>query len=374
MKTMIKIPLTFLILLIIGSLLIYFGSRNDAVSVAKNIKTGVVTADQINVSFQNVAGTLIKRAVQESQIVKKGEVLMVLDDRDLAISIAQKKAVIQAQKALISQENAAIAIDNNEANLAEISNWRNIEELQAKLDAAKATKELAIIDHDRMLKLSKTQSVAQSSLDNAKNTLTVANMSVIQLESQLATATIGASKEQLLQFLNTKKADNMTLLSVINLREKVKNRQNVLLQLQAQLAQFNAELQQLEVNYQRLTLLAPESGKILKLLYEEGEIIPTGAPAVLLETDRKYVDIYVNENMVSDYLPKTSVLAKVPAIDANIHGTVRFAVAAPSFSDLRTTRERGQADLVLYQVRIYVDDNSQLLTGMTLEVDNEQYH
>lgn len=176
---MIKIPLTFLILLIIGSLLIYFGSRNDAVSVAKNIKTGVVTADQINVSFQNVAGTLIKRAVQESQIVKKGEVLMVLDDRDLAISIAQKKAVIQAQKALISQENAAIAIDNNEANLAEISNWRNIEELQAKLDAAKATKELAIIDHDRMLKLSKTQSVAQSSLDNAKNTLTVANMSVI---------------------------------------------------------------------------------------------------------------------------------------------------------------------------------------------------
>lgn len=371
---MIKIPLTFLILLIIGSLLIYFGSRNDAVSVAKNIKTGVVTADQINVSFQNVAGTLIKRAVQESQIVKKGEVLMVLDDRDLAISIAQKKAVIQAQKALISQENAAIAIDNNEANLAEISNWRNIEELQAKLDAAKATKELAIIDHDRMLKLSKTQSVAQSSLDNAKNTLTVANMSVIQLESQLATATIGASKEQLLQFLNTKKADNMTLLSVINLREKVKNRQNVLLQLQAQLAQFNAELQQLEVNYQRLTLLAPESGKILKLLYEEGEIIPTGAPAVLLETDRKYVDIYVNENMVSDYLPKTSVLAKVPAIDANIHGTVRFAVAAPSFSDLRTTRERGQADLVLYQVRIYVDDNSQLLTGMTLEVDNEQYH
>lgn len=178
----------------------------------------------------------------------------------------------------------------------------------------------------------------------------------------------------MLQFLNTKKADNMTLLSVINLREKVKNRQNVLLQLQAQLAQFNAELQQLEVNYQRLTLLAPESGKILKLLYEEGEIIPTGAPAVLLETDRKYVDIYVNENMVSDYLPKTSVLAKVPAIDANIHGTVRFAVAAPSFSDLRTTRERGQADLVLYQVRIYVDDNSQLLTGMTLEVDNEQYH
>lgn len=371
MKTMLKIPLTFLILLIIGSLLIYFGSRNDAVSVAKNIKTGVVTADQVNISFQNVAGTLIKRSVQESQMVKKGDVLMRLDDRDLAISIAQKKAVIQAQEALIRQETAAITIDKNEANLTEISNWRNIEELQAKLDAAKATKELAMIDHDRMLKLSKTQSVAQSSFDNAKNTLTVANMSVIQLESQLATATIGASSNQLQQFLTTKHADGMTLLSVKNLREKINNRQNVVQQLQAQLTQFNAELQQLEVNYQRLTLVAPESGKILKLLYEEGEIIPTGAPAVLLETDRKYVDIYVNENRVSDYAPKTSITAKVPALNTDIQGTVRFAVAAPSFSDLRTTRERGQSDLVLYQVRIYVADNAKLLTGMTLEVENE---
>lgn len=165
----------------------------------------------------------------------------------------------------------------------------------------------------------------------------------------------------------------MTLQSIANSRESIKNRQNILDQLLAQLDQSHAELRQLEVNRQRLTLTAPASGKVLKLLYQPGEMIPAGAPAVLLETDRKYVDIYVNENMVTIYQPGTTVTAQVPALDSQVRGVVRFASAAPSFADLRMTRERGQADLTSYQVRIYTEDKPQLLSGMTLEVDDAEH-
>ncbi len=365
--------MTFLILLLVGSSLIYFGSRNDAVSVAQSLKSGVLTADKINIAFEKVGGKLIARHVQESQRVQQGDILMVLDEVDTNIAIERLKAVIRSQQASIRLEESATRIANDETKLTEVSSWRKIEEIQATLSAARASEELARTDFNRALKLSHTGSVSQSMLDNAKSTLTQSHAAVVQAERQLASAMIGTTPEQMKRLAEKASAQGMTLQAIANSRESIKNRENVLDQLRAQLAQSQAELKQLEVNHSRLTLTAPEAGKVLKLLYEPGEIVPTGAPAVLLESDRRYVDIYVNENMVSAYQPGTAVSAQVPALATQVEGVVRFANAAPSFSDLRMTRERGQADLTSYQIRIYTEEKPQLLTGMTLEVDDAQH-
>lgn len=374
MNKNVKIPIIFLILLTFGSTLIFFGSRNDAVTVAKSIKSGVLTADEINVAFQNVGGKVLTRAVQESQQVKKGDVLMVLEDTDTRLAIDRLKAVIAGQEASVRQEESAITIAENETNLSEAATWRNIEAVQASLDAAISALDFANTEYQRHIQLRKAGGVSQSQLDNTRNTYIAAKMTTVQLQSQLSTLTVGATTEQLQQFSKTKDATGMTLQSIINARHTIKNRHNQLAQLRAQLSQSQAELEQLEVNYQRLTLVAPEDGKVLKIMYEDGELVPTGAPAVLLETNRKYVDIYVNETMVNDYQPGTTVTANVIALDKEVSGKIRFATAAPSFADLRMTRERGQADLTSYQVRIYVDDIPNLLTGMTIEVNDAKHH
>ncbi|ENG6272140.1 biotin/lipoyl-binding protein [Yersinia enterocolitica] len=336
--------------------------------MAKSIKSGVLTADEINIAFENVGGKLISRKVQESQQVKKGDVLMVLDEVDTDIAIERLKAVIRSQEALIRQEESAIRIATNETTLTEVSSWRKIEEIQATLSAARASENLARTDFNRIAKLHNTGSVSQSMLDNTNSSLTTTHAAVIQAERQLASAMIGTTPAQMKNLSEKESAQGMTLQSIANSRESIKNRQNILDQLLAQLDQSHAELRQLEVNRQRLTLTAPANGKVLKLL-----LIPAGAPAVLLETDRKYVDIYVNENMVTAYQPGTTVTAQVPALDSQVRGVVRFASAAPSFADLRMTRERGQADLTSYQVRIYTEDKPQLLSGMTLEVDDAEH-
>jgi HlyD family secretion protein len=368
MKKNIKIPVIFLALLTIGSSLIFLGSRNDAVTVAKSIKSGVLTADEINVAFQNVGGKVIKRFVEESQIVKKGDPLMQLEDIDTKLAIERLQALVDSQKAAVNQEQAAIEITENETNLAELSTWRKIEEVKASLEAAKSARDLANTEYTRQTQLRKTGGNSQSQLDNARNAFTVAKMQVAQIESQLSTLMIGATPEQISQFEQTRNATGMTIQSVAIARQKLQNRQNQLAQLRALLAQGEADLKQLQINYERLTLTAPEDGKVLKLMFENGELAPTGAPAVLLETDRKYIDIYVNEKMVNDYQPGTTVKANVIALDKEIKGKVRFATAAPSFADLRMTRERGQADLTSYQVRIYMESIPKLLTGMTIEV------
>ena len=369
MKKNVKIPVIFLLLLFFGSFLIFLGSRNDAVTVAKSIKSGVLTADEINVAFQNVGGKVIKRFVEESQMVKKGDPLMQLEDVDTKLAIDRLQALVDSQRAAVNQEQAAIEITENETNLSELSTWRKIEEVKASLEAAKSARNLASTEFDRQTQLRKTGGNSQSQLDNARNAFVVAKMQVIQIESQLSTLMIGATPEQVSQFEKTQNATGMSLQSIIIARQKLENRQNQLAQLKAQLAQGEADLKQLQINYQRLTLKAPEDGKVLKLMFEDGELAPTGAPAVLLETDRKYIDIYVNEKMVNDYQPGTTVTANAIALDKEVKGKVRFATAAPSFADLRMTRERGQADLTSYQVRIYIEPIPKLLTGMTLEVE-----
>ena len=365
----IKIPAIFLLLLLVGSTLICLGSRNDAVSVAKSIKSGVLTADEINVAFQNVGGKVVKRFVQESQFVKKGDPLMQLEDIDTQLSIDRLQALVDSQTAAVKQEQAAIEITENETNLNELSTWRKIEEVKATLEAAISSRDLANTEFQRHTQLRKTGGASQSQLDAARNAYINSKMLVVQIESQLSTLMIGATPEQIAQFEQTRNATGMTLQSITIARQKLQNRQNQLAQIKAQLAQAEADLKQLKVNYSRLTLVAPEDGKVLKLMFEDGEMAPAGAPAVLLETDRKYVDIYVNEKMVNDYQPGTKVKANVIALDKTVNGTVRFATAAPSFADLRMTRERGQADLTSYQVRIYMEPIANLLTGMTIEVD-----
>ena len=92
----------------------------------------------------------------------------------------------------------------------------------------------------------------------------------------------------------------------------------------------------------------------------------------LLETDRRYVEIYVSETDAGRYAPGVDVSLHAPAIGRDFTGKVRFCEAAPEFAELRMVRERGQADLTLFRVRIDVPaDVEGLLTGMTVEVKNE---
>ena len=55
LKTLLRTVLVFVALLAISSTLIVFGARHDASTVAKNLKAGVLTADEVNVAFEQWA-------------------------------------------------------------------------------------------------------------------------------------------------------------------------------------------------------------------------------------------------------------------------------------------------------------------------------
>ena len=358
-------------LLSLSSVLIYFGSRGDAASVAKTIKSGVVTADEVNIAFENVGGKLLKRYVEESDHVKKGDLLLAIDGQDLLITIENLNAQIDAQKAELDALKETISIENKQTDLDEKVKIFQIEQLYAALKAAVSAEDLASRDYSRSSQLISSKSISRQDYDNKQSELVRAREARVQAQRQLDSACTGATDEQLKKLKETSSAAGMTLSSIENQKLSTKNKLNDVAKLEANLRQLEAQLKQQQLNLKRLSLVAPEDGKILKVIYQNGEMISPNSPAVILETNRKYFYVYINETSVLKYKEKDQIKARLVAGDREISGEIRFITPAPSFADLRMTRERGQADLTMYKMRIYLNDPASVLSGMTVEVNNE---
>ena len=66
----------------------------------------------------------------------------------------------------------------------------------------------------------------------------------------------------------------------------------------------------------------------------------------------------------SDVIVGTTV-----AVKKKVSSTIRLLTKAPGFTDLNQSREKGQSDLSVFQVRIYIDPGSGVFPGQTIGVD-----
>lgn len=209
--------------------------------------------------------------------------------------------------------------------------------------------------------------VSQSSFDSAKSSWESAAAALANTRKNLAAATVGANRLDLARLERTGSAEGMRLSSIADTRASIENRRLKVRQLEAQGEQLRADLESLQVERGRLTLTAPEDGKIVKLLYQPGDMVSAGSPAVLLQSSRQYYEIYVSAKDVPRF-SEGSTVTGTTASGRKVQGIVRVLYRAPSFAEIRGTRERGQADLTSFIARIYVTPQSGVEPGMTIEV------
>lgn len=341
-KALLKPLIVFAVLIAVGTTFMVLGPRRDADTLAQSQKYGTLTAEDVNTAFEKVSGKLVSRPAVEGRMVKAGDVLMELDSTDTDISIAKTKAQIA--------ENAAA-----------------IEGAKANLDSAIATEKRAKADYDRAKNLITSHAISQASFDSARNTWESAASAVTTARKQLDAATVGASKSDLARLAKTGSAQGMRLAAIADTRASIETQKLKVKQLEAAGEQLKQALAALEVEKSRLTIKAPEDGKILKVMYQVGEIVPAGSPAVLLESNRQYYEIYVSEKDVAKFAEGKTVKGET-ASGKTVTGTVRVLHEAPAFADLRGTRERGQADLKSLVARIYVTPQPGVIPGMSIGV------
>ncbi len=322
------IPLILLtIALVTGGILMTLDGK-DAVTMASTVKYGLLTADTLNQSFQGVGGKITSIQVTEEQEVKQGDVLMALDSTDIDLQIAKLKTDIQQLDVKIQQ------------TVAQGDRKEDVERQVLAVEAAQQALDLAQINYDRTKALFDAGAVAQANLDT--------------VSYQLDTAKNAFSQQQ--AALKKLETDIQNNTYNVALAEKQKESMEV-------------QLQSMEVQKQRMTLKASADGKVTRIVPKAGENIAAGATVAVIESNQLYYEIYVNETQISGHTPGSRVTGYAAALKRNVEGEVRYITAAPQYANMRMSREKGQADVTSFLVRIDVQRTPDLLPGMTLEVN-----
>ncbi len=351
--------LLFLALLLIGgAVLMYRG--NDAVALGASEKEGILTAEQVKMAFHSVSGRLIKVNVTEGDVVKKGDVVMKLDAKDTDLAIKKTKAQIAQIDAQIASTSGSQAVNYLKADNDETQSFRQIDQQRAAVSSAQATLKNAQLDYDRKTSLVEAGAIAQSQLDDATMTLNVAQANVEQQQQLLDKLLSGAQ--------DTGATDGIALPTIAQERASAANMSNDVSALESQRQALVVQLEELETQKERLTLRAPEDGKVLKVLSKEGEMVSAGTPVVLLESDRSYYDVYLSEEQAAGLHEGDEITGVTVAGKKEVKGRVQLLTQAPGFADLKQSREKGQADLSAFQVRIYIEPTDGVVPGMTIGV------
>ncbi|WP_163834397.1 efflux RND transporter periplasmic adaptor subunit [Spartinivicinus ruber] len=166
--------------------------------------------------------------VREGMLVQQGEVLVILDQRDLLLIKSQREADIINIKAKIAAENTRYEYDQR-----------------------------ALIEEKKLLLIAHNAVARQSSLKQRNLS------SVTQLEE-------------------AKQGEAQQALNVNKMEQTIVDYENRLLQLQAQLKQAEALLAQTLLDLERATVTAPLTGKVSQVQVAPGARVQAGEPLLTL--------------------------------------------------------------------------------------------
>ncbi|WJM05841.1 hypothetical protein [Paenibacillus sp. PK1-4R] len=92
------------------------------------------------------------------------------------------------------------------------------------------------------------------------------------------------------------------------------------------------------------------------------------------KTEGFYVDLYIPESQINQFRADQKVNVRFPYLENLLvkEGVVTSISPSPQFANLRMTREKGQADLSMFLIRISIPTSKDLLPGMTAEVQLDE--
>ncbi|WP_338076714.1 HlyD family secretion protein [Chitinophaga solisilvae] len=197
-----------------------------------------------------VSGFVKEVRVKDNQLVKKGDTLVILDDRDLAIKVQQ------AQNALMTaQANLGAAEATTSAAEAGISTAQaNIGTIDAQIEAAKVNIWRANQDYERYNNLIKDHSITQQ-----------------QYEQALAAK---QTAERQLDVLVKQKAAASRQTSVVTSQSSATSKQINLAQ--AGIKQRETDVDDAKLNQSYAVITAPENGVVSKIYVQPGQYVAAG--------------------------------------------------------------------------------------------------
>lgn len=325
-------------------------SQSDA-PVIREV-TGTVHPEFSAMVSAKLLSRIVEVPVREGDAVRKGQILVKLDSRDLQAQVGVASAQVQATQAnlrnahtalemeesasaarvnqaeaAVAQARAALRAAQSQLDLA-LAGPREQERLQAKLavDQAKAQLDLAERDYDRMAALEREGAVSKKQLDQARAARDVAKAqydTAVQAELIAREGTrneqVRAAREAVRQAEAGVRQAEAAHKEAVAARLRVKVRSDEIRGAEAQLGQARASLALAQTTAGYATVTAPFDGLVAQRMVDPGATAAPGVPLLEVVGGQMRLEATVPESV----LPAIQIGTSVPVvIDATGVGEV----------------------------------------------------
>ncbi len=248
------------------------------------------------------SGYVTEVRVKDNQKVKKGDTLVILDNRNEQIQVAQAQAQLTA-----AQSSLGVAQANTSASKSNIATYEaNVSTADAQIEAAKVTLNRATQDYDRYANLIKDHTITQQQFEQAEASKLTAErqLQVLMDQKHAATRQTAAATSQ----------SNATGQQISVASATIQQRQ--------------ADLDNAKLNLSYTVIVAPEDGLISKVNVQVGQYLTAGQSlfSVVLDTNP-----WVVANFKETQLSKMRINQKV-TVHVDAYSGHDFEATLTSFS------------------------------------------
>ena len=255
-----------------------------------------------------VAGFVNEVRVKDNQLVKKGDTLLILDDRDLVLKLQQAEAALAT-----AQSNLGAAQASTNASRANVASTQaGISTADAQIEAAKVNVWRTTQDYDRYANLIKDHSITQQQFEQALAAKQTAERQLQILVQQ---------KNQVSQQTNAVSSQSNATSSQIGVAGSI-------------IKQRQVDVADAKLNLSYAVIIAPASGLVSKVNVQPGQYLQTGQSLFSIVLNQ---DVWVVANFKETQFEKMKIGQKV-TVHADAYPDHKFDATLTSFSPATGSR------------------------------------
>jgi membrane fusion protein YbhG len=288
--------------------------------------TGTVEATQVDVSVK-ITGRILERLVKEGDKVSRGQLLVRLDDSELAADVKRQEAALRSAQATLR-------------DLQKGARQQEIEDARAAVSSAEATRSMTEREFQRNDQLFKQNLIAAQDVDRARQAYEVARAQERSAREKLALVLEGSRPDQ-----------------IDAARWQVT-------QAESALAQAQSRLREAQV-------ISPIDGVVLRKNLEAGETANPGVPILTLVNPKDvWLRAYVPETEVGRLKVGDAATLRVDAFPNRAFSGRLIEIGSEAEYTPRNVQTKKERVNLVFRIKIQIDNPEGILKpGLPADAD-----
>jgi len=328
-----------------GSLIWYFVStpRSGALQLI-----GTVDANEVVVSAK-IPGRIQTLTVQEGETVKAGQLIAVIESRDLEAELSAAEASAAGAQWKLSEAQETVRQNRGETDSATQAAAAQVKAAQATLAQARATLAHQKADTSRTVALAEQGIMSAQSKDDAVTSLQADEAAVNTAQGNLAAAQASLRQAQAHELLT-----NVSVRTADEMRDTLKN------------ARAQADQARVEESY--ANVYAPIDGRIDVWAARQGEVVAASTPIVtIMDLTQTWVYAPLPETQADSVQLGDSLRVVMPSGET-LQGKVIAKLTEADFATQRDVSSM-KRDIKTVQLKLLIPNpGERYVPGMTAQV------